>query len=162
MSRKIIVTAVIAGLVGFIAGNAFWYLASPLWFDRVVDEALPAELQITTLASGAFRDADAVHRGAGTATVYESATGARVLRLSDFSVTNGPDLKVWLVAAKNPATSADVTGGDWRALGPLKGNIGDQTYPIPADLNLDDYGAVVIWCEQFSVLFAAADLASAR
>lgn len=161
MKRGIVLTAVIAGFVGFIAGNTFWYLASPLWIDRVVNEALPRELQIATLASGAFRDADAAHRGSGMATVYESATGARVLRLSDFSVTNGPDLKVWLVTAKNPASSADVSAGGWRALGPLKGNIGDQTYPIPANLNLDDYGAVVIWCEQFSVLFAAADLAPA-
>jgi hypothetical protein len=159
--KRIIVTALIAGIVGFIAGNAFWYLASPLWIDRVVDEVLPPELQVATLASGSFSGADAVHRGSGMATVYESATGARVLRFSDFSVTNGPDLKVWLVKAKNVASSADVTASEWRALGPLKGNIGDQTYPIPADVDLGDYGSVAIWCEQFSVLFAAADLAPA-
>lgn len=161
MKRSIIVTALVAGLVGFVAGNAFRYLASPLWIDRVVDEPLPPELQITLLASGAFRDADAVHRGSGMATVYESASGARVLRLSDFSVTNGPDLKLWLVKAKAIASAADVTGSEWRSLGPLKGNIGDQTYPLPADVKPDDYGSVVIWCEQFSVLFAAADLAPA-
>ena len=36
MSRKLVATAIIAGTIGFVAGNAFWYLASPLWIDRVV------------------------------------------------------------------------------------------------------------------------------
>lgn len=36
-------------IIGFVAGNAFWYLASPLWIDRVVDEALPDSLQTETL-----------------------------------------------------------------------------------------------------------------
>jgi hypothetical protein len=58
MSRKIIFTAILAGAIGFLAGNAFWYLASPLWIDRVVAEALPVELQMNTAATGAFRDGE--------------------------------------------------------------------------------------------------------
>ena len=158
MKRAIIVTALAAGLAGFIAGNAFWYLASPLWIDRVVNETLPPELQVAALAKGQFRDADSVHRASGTATIYQSATGARVLRLSGFSVTNGPDLKVWLVAAADITSSADVTAGRWHSLGPLHGNIGDQTYPLPEGLDLGQFRSVVIWCEQFSVLFAHASL----
>jgi hypothetical protein len=158
VKRGIIVTALVAGVVGFVAGNAFWYLASPLWIDRVVNEELPPELKIAALASGSFRDADAVHRGSGTATIYESATGARVLRLSGFRVTNGPDLKVWLVEAADISASQDVTASRWQSLGPLHGNIGDQTYPLPPGTNPAQFGSVVIWCEQFSVLFAAARL----
>ena len=156
--KRIVVTALVAGIIGFVAGNAFWYLASPLWIDRVVDEGLPAELQVATLASGSFSGADAIHRGSGTATVFESATGARALRFTDFSVTNGPDLKVWLVKARDVAASGDVTSSEWRSLGPLKGNIGDQNYLIPADVPLDEYGSVVVWCERFGVLFASATL----
>ena len=52
--RKVVLTAVIAGLVGFVAGNAFFYLASPLWIDRKVSEALPPELMIRPVAAGAF------------------------------------------------------------------------------------------------------------
>ena len=158
MSRKIVLTALIAGIAGFIAGNAFWYLASPLWIDRIVDEALAPELQIKTLGSGAFQDADAAHQGSGTATIYESATGTRVLRFTEFNVTNGPDLNVWLVNVDKVTTSDDVTRNEWRELGPLKGNIGDQTYPIPADVDLGQYRSVIIWCKQFSVLFASATL----
>jgi hypothetical protein len=37
-------------LIGFVAGNAFWYLASPLWIDNEVSESLPAELMLTRVA----------------------------------------------------------------------------------------------------------------
>ena len=157
--RSVIAAALIAGTVGFVAGNAFWYLASPLWIDRVVSEGLPAELQTNVAAAGSFRDADTVHQGAGMATVYETMTGAKVLRFTDFKTTNGPDLKVWLVKAGDIKTSDDVKASEWLSLGPLKGNIGDQNYIVPQDANLADYKSVVIWCEQFGVLFSAADLA---
>ncbi len=80
------------------------------------------------------------------------------MRLTDFEVTNGPDLKVWLITATDPKTSADVTDGEWVSLGRLKGNIGEQNYDIPAEVYVSRFGAVVIWCEHFSVLFSAASL----
>ena len=158
MSRKLVATAIITGAIGFVAGNAFWYLASPLWIDRVVAEELPVELQMKTAAMGEFRDADGVHHGKGTATIFENDSGTKVLRFTNFEATNGPDLKVWLVKAENIKASADVKASAWLGLGPLKGNIGDQNYVIPSDVNLADYKSVVIWCEQFGVLFSAADL----
>ena len=162
MSRRhVVAAALIAGTAGFVAGNAFWYLASPLWIDRVVAEELPAELQMKAVAKGQFRDADTVHRGKGTATVFESASGAKVLRFTGFEATNGPDLEVWLVKAGGIAASADVKNSAWLSLGPLKGNIGDQNYVIPADVNVTDYKSVVVWCKQFGVLFSPADLTPA-
>jgi hypothetical protein len=153
-----VIVALIAGIVGFLGGNAFWYLASPLWIDRVVSESLPAELQMHLAASGQFRDADAAHRGKGTAQVFATDAGSQVLRFTGFEATNGPDLKVWLVKAPAIRSSADVKASAWLSLGPLKGNIGDQNYVIPAGTKLSEYKSVVIWCEQFGVLFAAADL----
>jgi Electron transfer DM13 len=160
MNKPIIVTAFLAGLAGFIGGNAFWYLASPLWIDRVVAESLPAELQMKVALKGSFRDADSAHKGKGNATIFETDAGSKVLRFTDFEATNGPDLKVWLVKAASIQSSADVKASEWLGLGPLKGNIGDQNYIIPTDTPLADYKSVVIWCEQFGVLFAAADLAA--
>lgn len=142
--------------VGFVAGAAFWYLASPLWIDRVVSEPLPERLMVSETARGAFRDADAVHRASGVAAVLETPLGDRLLRFTEFQVTNGPDLKVWLTTARDPADSAAVKAGQFVSLGPLKGNIGDQTYVLPADLDLAAYPSVVIWCERFGVLFATA------
>ncbi|WP_420861761.1 DM13 domain-containing protein [Algirhabdus cladophorae] len=146
-------------ILGFVAGNAFWYLASPLWIDNEVSEALPAELMLTKAAEGTFTDADSVHKGQGMASVLVSAAGTQLLRLTDFEVTNGPDLEVWLVTEPSPETSADVKASTWVSLGRLKGNKGDQTYVIPEDVTASDYGSVVIWCEQFGVLFSPATLA---
>ena len=162
MRKSIVITAILAGLAGFIAGNAFWYLASPLWIDRVVSEGLPAELQVTTLAKGRFRDADSVHKGEGVATIFATASGASVLRFTEFSGTNGPDLKVWLVKAASVQSSDNVKASEWLSLGPLKGNKGDQNYVIPEGVDIADYPSVVIWCKQFGVLFAAADMVAGQ
>ena len=99
MTKPILLTAFIAGLIGFILGNAFWYLASPLWIDRVVSESLSSELQNRAVAKGSFRDADRSHKGTGDAAIYASAAGTKTLRFTKFEATNGPDLEVWLVAS---------------------------------------------------------------
>lgn len=143
-------------VVGFIAGNAFWYLASPLWIDRVVSEAAPISAQ-STGRSGMFKDADLAHKGSGKAEILK-ADGMNLLRLSDFKVTNGPDLEVWLVEKADIENSSDVKGSKWLSLGALKGNIGDQSYQIPAGTDISKYSSAVIWCEQFGVLFASASL----
>ncbi len=146
-------------VIGFLAGNAFWYLASPLWIDQEVSESLAGEDTLELVASGTFVDADRLHKGQGTATIFQNPDGSYVLRLTEFEVTNGPDLEVWLSSAADPTKSSDVSGGTWLALGQLKGNIGDQNYDIPAGTNITDFGSVVIWCEQFGVLFSPASLA---
>lgn len=158
--KKILLTAFVSGVIGFVAGNAFWYLASPLWIDQVVSEELPAALQTDQVSQGMFRDADRSHKGTGTATIFKIASGSNVLRLTEFETTNGPDLEVWLVKASNIQSSADVKRSEWLSLGRLKGNIGDQTYIIPEGTEISEYGSVVIWCEQFGVLFSPADMIS--
>lgn len=155
--RKLIFVGLICGLIGFVAGNAFWYLFSPLWIDREVSEALADTGSNKVLTSGTFKDADSSHRGSGTVEVID--TGAeRVVRFTEFEVTNGPDLYVWLVKAASPENSAAVKASEWVELGVLKGNIGDQNYSLPPEVNIEDYGSVVIWCRQFGVLFASADI----
>jgi electron transfer DM13 len=156
--RQFFAVAIPVFIVGFVLGNAFWYLASPLWIDQVVSEALPEEFQASAIASGVFKGADSAHQGRGKAEILQTGSGAFVLRLSDFEVTNGPDLVVYLSAAQSPGQSSDVLAAQFVSLGPLKGNIGDQNYILPGDIDVTNFGSVVIWCEQFSVLFASADL----
>jgi hypothetical protein len=40
----------------------------------------------------------------------------------------------------------------------MKGNIGDQNYDVPGNVDLKKYQAVTIWCARFSVNFATAPL----
>ena len=123
-----------------------------------VEEPMPEEAASgpTALSSGQFQDADDFHMGTGTATIYELDDGSHVLRLEDFEVTNGPDLHVLLVPNEDPQNRDDVTG--YFDLGSLKGNIGDQNYEIPSDLDLSQFGSVVIYCVPFHVLFSVASL----
>ncbi len=135
--------------------------------DEMRDEAAPAEMamagdemkmdaSVTALKSGSFRDGDRIHKGSGTATIYRSAEGKSVLRLEDFSVTNGPDLRALLVPASNPQGRRDIKG--YIELGKLKGNMGNQNYFLPESENPADYGSVVIYCKPFQVIFSVATL----
>ena len=156
--RGKIIAFILGGLLGLPAGAFFWYAFSPLLFDEVVSERLTAA---KVIAKGAFRDADRSHKGAGTATLVALPGGGHEVQLTAFEVTNGPDLEVWLSAHPDPAASSDVAGNEWVSLGQLKGNVGDQAYPVPEGTDLSAFKSIVIWCEQFGVLFSPAALAPA-
>lgn len=106
--------------------------------------------------TGEFKGADEFHMGSGTATIYRLEDGSHVLRFEDFEVTNGPDLHVLLVPDPNPTDRDDIEG--YVDLGSLKGNIGSQNYEIPADLDIAEFGSVLIYCQPFHVNFATASL----
>ena len=118
------------------------------------------EKAATVLAKGEIHKADKA--GSGTVTLYQLADGKRVLRLTDFSVDNGPDLHVRLIAADDAKDTASVAKADHVELGKLKGNKGNQNYDLPENMDLSKYKVVSIWCNRFSVNFAAAPLTVAR
>ena len=131
--------------------------------DTPVEEAMPAMMDAGTSGpsarkAGTFRDADSFHRGSGTATIYQLGEGTHVLRLEDFSVTNGPDLHVLLTGHPDPQDRDDVKDPGYVDLGSLKGNIGNQNYEIPATADIDSFGSVVIYCQPFHVVFSVAAL----
>jgi hypothetical protein len=112
------------------------------------------------LATGKFHKADKA--GKGTATVYKLANGKRVLRLSNFATDNGPDLYVRLIAADDARDTASVAKTDYVQLARLKGNKGNQNYALPRKVDLARYRLVSIWCNRFSVNFAAAPLKAVK
>lgn len=108
------------------------------------------------LASGNFHDV--AHKGVGQATIYQLGGGQRVLRFTNFETSNGPDVRVYLIATKDASDSETVRRSGFVEVGALKGNIGDQNYEISSDLDLNKYRAVTIWCKRFGVNFATAPL----
>src|SRR6516165_1268509 len=112
------------------------------------------------LAKGEFHKAD--KDGKGTATVYKLGNGKRVLRLTDFETENGPDLHVRLIAAEDAKDTDSVKKAEFVELAKLKGNKGNQNYDLPEDLDLKKYKVVSIWCNRFSVNFAAAPLTAEK
>ena len=79
-----------------------------------------------------------------------------MLRLEDFRVTNGPDLRVLLVPASDPQGRDDVEG--YIELGKLKGNMGNQNYFLPEGEDGSGFSSVVIYCRPFHVVFSVATL----
>ena len=114
-------------------------------------ETKPAEPVI--LAAGEFQGRDDAHQGSGTAQIVQEGE-RRVLRLQDFSSTEGPDLYVYLV--QNPDTFDADAVGEFLDLGLLKATTGDQEYEIPAGADLSKYGGVQVYCLSFRFIFSNA------
>ena len=114
--------------------------------------------QVEAVAMGSFKDADSFHRGSGTATIYRTPDGSEVLRLEDLNVTNGPALHVVLSTHPDPERSQQVKQEGYVDLGDLKGNRGNQNYPIPAGVDTSIHKSVVIYCYPFAVVFSVATL----
>lgn len=138
--KKSVKVGVIALII--VALIALWYLASPLFINKTVNEESPSGSQIALL-SGTFNDADSFHKVSGMAKIINDGDNT-ILRFVDFDATNGPDLKVYL--------SKDIEAKDYVSLGDLKGNKGNQNYDL-VGVNYEDYDYVLIWCEAFHVLF---------
>ncbi|HEU4525745.1 MAG TPA: DM13 domain-containing protein, partial [Gemmatimonadales bacterium] len=149
MTRRIWV----AGLV--VVGAIGWYLFRPelLFVKTRVNESLPtaaaAQMAPTAgaekagagvLLAGMFHSV--AHETRGSATVHDLGDGRRVVRFTDFATSNGPDVRVYLVAAADASDNETVTKAGFVELGRLKGTEGDQNYEIPAGLDLGKYRAV--------------------
>lgn len=123
--------------------------------DAQVDE--PGHVAAAVIHVGQFRSLE--HETKGAALVLRNPDGSAVLRFEGLRTSNGPELVVMLSAT--PATDDGWSAYDDRdfvILGPLKGNLGDQNYPLPSDLDLSRFRSAVVWCNRFSVGFGAAPL----
>src|SRR5947207_7592240 len=155
MSSKFLV---VLAVVLIVAAGA-WYAFRPerLFINQKVNEQFPtAAAASNKLASGQFHSG--AHETKGTATVFQLADGKKMLRLTDFATSNGPDVHVYLMAAVDAKDNDAVKNAGFVDLGSLKGNIGDQNYDVSANVDLAKYRAATIWCARFSVNFGTAPL----
>jgi hypothetical protein len=156
---KYILTLIVGALLGAIAGFALGIFAYPYIFlaDIVAVEKVEDRAARKIVAKGTFIHAnpsDPIHHGKGGVTVY-----ADLLHLeSDFEVGPGPKYHVYLVPDQNVTPATEVASTMFVDLGRLRAFKGSQNYPVPAGVNLADFGSVVIWCEQFGVLISPATL----
>ena len=111
-----------------------------------------------TLFTGTFHGK--VHNTSGRATIYQNAGGRLVLRLTNFKTSNGPDVHVVLIAAKDADDNANFLKNSTEKLelGVLKGNEGDQNYDVSKGTDLQKFRTVSIYCERFNANFGAAPL----
>lgn len=102
--------------------------------------------QVNSVRSATFRGSKD-YRAAGTATLKVLDSGLLEVEFSsDFSVSNGPRLEVFLAHGGVPdSTSVN--------LGALKANNGVQKYAVPNNVQIGDFAWIVIHCVEFNALF---------
>jgi hypothetical protein len=110
-------------------------------------------------ATGEFTRLDAVRWGLGTVTIYQQVDNSRVMRFEEFSVANGPGLRVVLSADAAPETVEDMQMNNLDLdLGPIIGTFGNQHYNIPPEVDLRLYRSVVIYSPTLEMIYATAPL----
>lgn len=117
-----------------------------------------ASNQSVVVTTGEFRK---VGEGvSGRATITEDGAGQRTLTLTNFRSAKGPNLRVYLLKAGDARDSKSVKKAGFIDLGQLKSLRGTQSFAVPKNIDLWQYLAVTIWCDQFKVNFATAPLGS--
>lgn len=111
--------------------------------------ALAALVALST-AGAALADLSGTFTGAsnhvttGGVTVVKNSDGTATVTLgTDFFLDGAPDPRVGF--GKN---GKYVDGTD---VGLLKSNTGQQSFVVPASINVDDFNEVYIWCLKFAV-----------
>ncbi len=121
-----------------------------------------AESTTTTTTSGSTFDpskASLLKQGSFTGNMSYTVSGTvklyeyqnkKYIYLENFSSNSGPDLKVYVATTANAA--------QFVSLGVLKGTSGTQVYEVTNPPDFAQYNKVLIWCQQFSVLFGQSTL----
>jgi hypothetical protein len=113
-----------------------------------VIQATPIPKDISTLKySGSFLPTSGINVN-GQAKIY-FVNNQNTVELQNFSISNGPDLKVYLSKSNTPT--------DFVNLGSLTAA---TVYSIPQSVVLSEYKYVLIHCQQYNHLFAVAELTS--
>ena len=150
----------IAVLAAFVIGGAGGLMLGvflyPYWFPPPeVNEVVVGKSEADVLARATFthaNPADPIHYGTGSATIYPDLVHLE----SDFEVGPGPKYHLYLVPDDNVTPETEVDATMFVDLGRLKSFRGSQNYTIPAGLEIERFGSLVVWCEQFGVLISPA------
>jgi len=126
--------------------------------DGMKRDDMAPDKSAKALLTGTFHGK--LHSTSGRATVYQGTDGKKILRLTHFKTSNGPDVHVILVATRDAKDDANFLSGNVERveLGKLKGNEGDQNYELPGNVDLTKFQTVSIYCERFNANFGAAPL----
>lgn len=154
-------------VIGAVVALSAWYAFRPekLFTSEKVSESFPGETAVAASAApvslGAGRFHGVAHESQGLASIYQLPDGKKVIRLTEFKTSNGPQLRLYLTSVADATDSETVKIAEILDLGALKGNEGDQNYDIPAGTDLTKYKSATVWCARFGVNFATAPIASA-
>ncbi len=146
---RVIVTHGIALAIGFGLGI---YFLPILTAPPSPDDAMLGAKAETALYSGALdrelRGSDFLHWGEGTISVSDSQI------IHQGALAPGPDYKLYLTTGL--VDHEDAFNRDEAVLvGEVK-TFGGFIVDVPDDIDVEAYGAVLVWCESFSEFITAA------
>lgn len=85
----------------------------------------------------------------GMATIFHQ-NGAMILALQNMSISNGPQLHIYISKEKQPVNFID--------LGPLQSTMGNQLYSIPGNPDFSVYKYALVHCKKYNHLFGSAEM----
>jgi Electron transfer DM13 len=98
------------------------------------------------ISQGTFTATSGINVNGSTKIIIDVNNIKKVV-LNDFTISSGPDLKVYLSKSNTPSEFINL------------GSLGNSTvFNIPENVNLSDYSYVLIHCQQYNHLFAIAQL----
>ncbi|HEY9886783.1 MAG TPA: DM13 domain-containing protein [Candidatus Obscuribacterales bacterium] len=121
----------------------------------------PAAIAQTLPRSGTFASGE--HATAGGVTLVTTGGQSKLVFDAAFTTANGPDLVVVLhrsatLLQETSPPAYPLNEGDYVVIAPLAATNGTQEYLIPAEVNVDAFQAVAVWCQAFNATFGAAAL----
>ncbi|MEM9481124.1 MAG: DM13 domain-containing protein [Verrucomicrobiota bacterium] len=125
------------------------------FFAAILVAASPVVAAETSVASGSWSKKE--YSVNGSWKIVEE-DGVKKLKLVGFKTRSAPDLKIFFSPKSlSELNGKNATSGSYKLV-KLKSAKGDQTYTIPAGVDLDKYKSIVVHCEQYSKLWAGAAL----
>lgn len=96
------------------------------------------------------------HATSGTVSIIEK-DGKQFIQIEDnFKTAEGPDVEI--ILHKNSAIPLNIKEENYITIAPIQSFSGSQIYEIPKGVDLNDYGAVGVWCQEFNITFGYAQL----
>jgi hypothetical protein len=129
-------------------------MTKPAASAPAMTDTLPKPMSTTRM--GAFKTLYAPTQG--NVRLAKNAQGRWTLTVTGLKTEPAPDLHVWLVPQSPVKDTPTLAQGKRLDLGTIQTTTTSRTYVLPANMKPDGYRSVVLWCEQFSVAFAAATL----
>ena len=146
--------AAIGASVAIFGGLSF----APLSTDQTAYAAQPA---VSSVMADKAKSGDFTKRTYSIKGEWQilRQDGQTIFRLSEsFRTKNGPDLKLFLSPKKISQITGETATTNAVRLGVLKSNKGTQDYVIPANVDLSNFGSILIHCEAYSKLWGGADI----
>lgn len=161
MQFRSLISTVLSVALGFIIGVVTVQILAPnlLSGEGRSGERLAGDVSARLVSAGSFYGVDSTRIARGRAQLLDGGD-VRLLRFTEFLVSRAPHQEVWLASSKGIRTEADIRLNEVRRIAPLKNGLGDQVYILPDGLDLSNYSTVLIWCAEFGVLSAVAELSN--